>query len=329
LHRFIKELVVKENPHATAQDIANAVRLRTTRYLFADLVAFSAGYFEQQQDVIFHCPPVSSLPGLNYSDAQLDAIPVLGVTANFWLDEGGVDAHSIWIVLHPDGGFYYEDARHNGKHERLTATIAWAVYRSLDGVVHMADGTLDQAFEMALRLATYCYRSTLIALIVFAIIDWMLRRHFFMKQMMMDEEEVERENKEQYGEKHVRSHRKRMMHEMVMGGERRRRPPNAVVTNPTHFAIGLRYVPSECPLPIVVARTKDEEALQMISDAKEAGIPIVRSIWLARTLYAVGKEDQVIPRITLKAVAAVYRAIIEVTMKEGAVSGVLHVDERY
>jgi type III secretion protein U len=212
----------------------------------------------------------------------------------------------------------------------IGSCFAYAVYRSLESVVHMADGTLEQAFEVALRLATYCYRSTLIALIVFAIIDWMLRRHFFMKQMMMDEEEVERENKEQYGEKHVRSHRKRMMHEMVMGGaERRRKPPNAVVTNPTHFAIGLRYVPSECPLPIVIERTRDQAALDLIREAKEAGIPIVRSIWLARTLYAVGKEDHVIPRITLKAVAAVYRAIIEVTMKEGVVREVLHVDERY
>jgi len=81
-----------------------------------------------------------------------------------------------------------------------------------------------------------------------------------------------------------------------------------LVVNPTHYAVALFYRPGKTPLPVIHCKGEDDEALELIDQAKRARIPVVQSVWLARTLYKV-KPGRYIPRPTLELVAQIYQLV--------------------
>ncbi|WAC74583.1 EscU/YscU/HrcU family type III secretion system export apparatus switch protein [Roseateles sp. SL47] len=203
-----------------------------------------------------------------------------------------------------------------------------AVLMSMDSLLRLADGTLIQGVQVVLAMLLLCERLALIVLVICVVMDWALRRHAHNKSLMMTREEVEREQKDQFGDRHVRAQRNEFRRD-VLAGEltENTRKANAVVTNPTHFAVALLYDPKRFPLPVVVARGSDEAAAHMRRVAKAHGIPIVRSPPLARLLYRTGKEWRPVPRLALKSVAAVYRVVAQIQAGERRVDEDLHVDD--
>ena len=199
---------------------------------------------------------------------------------------------------------------------------------SIDSLIHMADGTLDQAALVTLEIMRRCERIALLVLVICVAIDWAWRRHTFMKQVMMTREETEREQKDDHGDKHVRAQRNEFRRDML-GGQltENTRKADAVVTNPTHFAVALLYDPEKFPLPVVVARGTDASAALMRRIAREQGIPIIRSVQLARMLYSVGREWRPVPRVALKAVAAVYRVVAQIRAGERIAADVVELDD--
>ena len=69
-----------------------------------------------------------------------------------------------------------------------------------------------------------------------------------------------------------------------------------LVTNPTHFAVALDYEKDRTPLPVILAKGQGVLAQRMIETAREEGIPIMRNVPLARSLYEQGTENAYIPR---------------------------------
>jgi type III secretion protein U len=129
----------------------------------------------------------------------------------------------------------------------------------------------------------------------------------------MSHEEVEREQKDQFGDKHVLQGRNEFRRNMLAGElSEGTRKATAVVTNPTHFAVALFYDPNKSPLPLVTARGKDEDAATMRRIAHRHNIPVIRSVQLARALYSTGRLNAPIPRVTLRAVAAVFIVVAEI-----------------
>jgi type III secretion protein U len=191
--------------------------------------------------------------------------------------------------------------------------VSFGVLMSLDSLLHMAGGTLTQAAITLLSVVITCERMVLMVLIVFIIIEWWIRKRAHTEQLRMSRDEVEREQKDQFGNKHVRQGRNEFRRDMLAGElTENTRKANALVTNPTHFAVALLYDPAKYPLPVVVARGTDAQAALMRKVARDAGIPVIRSVQLARTLYSTGRSWHPVPRLTLKAVAAVYRVVAEI-----------------
>lgn len=187
------------------------------------------------------------------------------------------------------------------------------VLLSLDSLLRLANGTLTEAVQAVLGMLLLCERLTLVVLVLCVVLDWALRRHAHQKSLLMSREEVEREQKDQFGDHHVRAQRNDFRRDML-GGEltESTRKANAVVTNPTHFAVALLYDPSKYPLPVVLARGADESAALMRRVARQHGIPVIRSAPLARLLYRTGREWRPVPRLALKSVAAVYRVVAQI-----------------
>lgn len=141
--------------------------------------------------------------------------------------------------------------------------------------------------------------------------DYLLARWRHLRSLRMSREEVKQELKESEGDPRYKA-RRRALHRQLAGGGVARgvRAATAVVVNPTHLAVALRYAPEECDAPYLVAKGRDEEALALRREAERFGIPVLRDVPLARGLihYDVGEE---IPEELYKAAAAVLHVALE------------------
>ena len=135
-----------------------------------------------------------------------------------------------------------------------------------------------------------------LAFIVVAGLDFMYQRHSHTKSLMMTKDEVKREYKESEGDPVVKGKRKQLAMEMVMGDVKKQVPKSsAVIVNPTHLAVAIRYKEGDTPLPVVVAKGRALQAYQIRAEAEAAGVPIFRNVPLARQLYADCGLDDYVP----------------------------------
>ncbi|WP_029232102.1 flagellar biosynthesis protein FlhB [Butyrivibrio sp. VCB2006] len=144
------------------------------------------------------------------------------------------------------------------------------------------------------------------AYMVIAFADLIYQRRKFHKDMMMTKQEVKDEYKNTEGNPEVKSAQKRRM----MQASRRRMmqelpKADVVITNPTHYAVAIRYDADEADAPIVVAKGADYVAQKIKEVAKEHNVEIVENKPLARMLYANVEIGEMVPPELYKAVAEV------------------------
>ena len=150
-----------------------------------------------------------------------------------------------------------------------------------------------------------------IFLIVGAGTDYMIQRMRFMSKMRMSKQELKEEFKQQEGDPHIKAKLRQLRCEK----SRRRMMANVakatvVVTNPTHYAVALRYEQGEMSAPICVAKGTDEVALKIREEAGKHEVPIIEDPPLARALYATVELDEVIPQEHFAAVAKLISFIL-------------------
>lgn len=116
--------------------------------------------------------------------------------------------------------------------------------------------------------------------------DLFYQRHKFKKDNMMTKQEVKDEFKNSEGDPQVKSQVKRRMMEISRRRMMEALPEaDVVITNPTHFAVALKYEPNSGKAPVVIAKGADYLAFQIKDKAKEYNIEIVENKPLARILY--------------------------------------------
>ncbi|MBO4168550.1 flagellar biosynthesis protein FlhB [Cereibacter azotoformans] len=151
-------------------------------------------------------------------------------------------------------------------------------------------------------------------LIVLALIgglDLVWQAWSLTNSMKMSRQELKEESKEANGSPEVKGRMRRMQMEASQNGAKRRAAlenvpqATAIVTNPTHFAVALRYVPGETTAPVILALGKGPMALDIIERGRKAGVGALRIPVLARALYFTGDIGQEIPDQLYGAVAAV------------------------
>ena len=136
--------------------------------------------------------------------------------------------------------------------------------------------------------------------------DVFWQRHSYGKRMRMTRQEVKDEHKQMEGDPHVKGRIRQLRFERA----RRRMMasvPSAdvVITNPTHYAVALKYDPATMSAPVVLALGVDVLALKIREVAKEYDIPVVENPPLARALYATCDIDDEVPSEHYRAVAEV------------------------
>ncbi len=143
-----------------------------------------------------------------------------------------------------------------------------------------------------------------------ALFDLAFQKKNFAKEMMMEKFEVKQEYKDTEGDPMIKGKRRELFREIAYqegpGAARRAR---AIITNPTHIAVALKYNPEEEPAPIILTMGAGLMADQIIKIAIENKIPIMRNVDLARMLYMKGKISDYIPEDAYEAVAEILKWI--------------------
>ena len=143
-------------------------------------------------------------------------------------------------------------------------------------------------------------------LLLWGAIDIWRQRRRYMSELKMTKQEIREENKQNEGNPEIKSRIRRIRRELL----RRRMMSDlpsatAVVVNPTHFAVALRYAPDGPSAPIVVAKGKNYLALRIRERASTYQIPIIENPPLAQALYKQVEVGQEIPTGLYHAVAEV------------------------
>lgn len=155
-------------------------------------------------------------------------------------------------------------------------------------------------------------------LAVIAAIDLIFQRFQHRKQLRMTRQEVKDEVKQSEGDPHVKGRLRqirmdRARHRMMQAVPE----ADVVVTNPTHFAVALRYRQEETEAPVVVAKGQDFIAQKIREVAEENDIPIVENRPLAQALFRTVEIDQEIPTEHYKAVAEVISYVWRLRSRTG------------
>jgi flagellar biosynthetic protein FlhB len=154
------------------------------------------------------------------------------------------------------------------------------------------------------------------ALVIIAVGDMIFQKWNYKRKLKMTKHEVKEENKQQEGDPAVKSKRRGLQ----MEAARKRMladvaTADVVVTNPTHYAVALRYVPEENDAPVVVAKGADLLCARIKDRAREHDVPIMQRPHLARSLYATTEIGQSIPAHLFTAVAEVLAVIFSMRRK--------------
>jgi type III secretion protein U len=188
----------------------------------------------------------------------------------------------------------------------LSIVLYVVVIYSIGPYVNSLSCGLPCQTEITLDILRQLLLLSALAFVVVAILDFMYQRRSYTKSLMMTKQEVKRENKEAEGDPHIKAQRKQLAQELIMGDVgQRARDATAVIVNPTHLAIALKFDVGWTPLPVVTAKAAGHRAHFLRTEAERSGVPIFRNVKLARGLHAVVEIDQFVPEEFFGAVAEV------------------------
>lgn len=158
-------------------------------------------------------------------------------------------------------------------------------------------------------LVTVAIRVGIFFLLI-ALFDLAFQKKNFAKEMKMEKFEVKQEYKDTEGDPLIKGKRREQFREIAyQDGPRAAKKARAIITNPTHIAVALKYNPEEEPAPIILTMGVGVLAEQIIKIGLENKIPIMRNVDLARELYTKGHISDYIPEDTYEAVAEILKWI--------------------
>lgn len=225
-----------------------------------------------------------------------------------------------WSKLSPLGGFkrifsadaLVEFAKSVLKVLAIGVVAVWLAYLAVTGI-WQSEGFLPEALApyvqhyVALLLAVAAVFAVVVALadVIFKRIRWMAKQRMTVK-------EIRDEMKEQEGDPLIKGKRMEIRRRRARQRIAAAVPEATVVlTNPTHYAIALRYEPGEHGAPLCVAKGTDLMAAHIRRLAHDADVPVIENRPLARALYEVAEIDAVIPTEHWQAVAEVIRFVLD------------------
>lgn len=179
----------------------------------------------------------------------------------------------------------------------VVSYVAYSFIKSkLNDILKTSDLNPKGIFPFVKNIADSQLSRIVIVMLLIGIIDFVFQRRQYKKDLRMTKQEVKEEFKQMEGNPEIKSKIRQKQREMSMRRMMHEVPKaTVVVTNPTHFAVALKYDKGENAAPVVVAKGADLVAFRIKEIAKENNVPILENKQLARTLYARVEINEVIP----------------------------------
>lgn len=198
--------------------------------------------------------------------------------------------------------------------------FSWIVYAAVSGawneLVYLSGMPPAKASAVIGGLIHTIMTRIALVWMVLAALDYFFQFKQHEKQIKMTKQELKQEMKEQEGSPEVKMARMQRRRKLSKGSLKSMvAEADVIITNPTHFAVAIKYERSKMHAPLVVAKGQDYLALKIRALAKELDVPIVENKPLARGLYAQCDVGDYVPREHFGAVAEVL-AYVYKTLKK-------------
>jgi flagellar biosynthetic protein FlhB len=248
--------------------------------------------------------------GINFNTARLTPNfaalnPTRGLGRIFSMGQGG--AHFVMNLLKVG----------------LVGLVAYsAIGGRLAQIVSVQQFTFIQIFGIACDLVYAIGIRVGLLLLVLAIVDYIYQRYRNEQQLKMTKQEVKDEMRRMEGDPLIKRRRRQIALQRAMQKLKKDVPQaDVVVTNPTHYAVALKYEQDQMRAPRVIAKGADFMAQRIRELAAEAGVPIVERAPLARAIYNLVDVGEEIPEQFYAAVAEILAYVYELTgkIRRGAV----------
>ena len=185
-----------------------------------------------------------------------------------------------------------------------------------DMILAMMDKETMGTISMMIELTGYFLGAILLIIIIFAIIDFYFTKHYYMKSLRMSKQDIKDEYKNMDGDPLVKGRIRRIQMEMAQKRMMTEVPDaDVVITNPTHYAVAMKYDNTVDSAPKIVAKGIDFIAIKIKDIAKENDIPIIENPALARALHDQIEIEQQIPSEFYKALAEIFSYVYELKKK--------------
>lgn len=171
----------------------------------------------------------------------------------------------------------------------------------------IANGDIPLALK---RIANMSVQILIVVSVIFLAIsipDYFVQRFEFKKKLKMTKQEQKEEYKELEGDPEVKNKLKQMQQELLKQNiPKAVSEADVVITNPTHYAVALKYDVKVADSPMVTAKGEDQVAQTIKRLAREDGIPIVENRPVARELYTNVEIGDIIPQVYYQTIAVIY-----------------------
>lgn len=195
----------------------------------------------------------------------------------------------------------------------ITFFVIW-LYK--DEMMMLSFKTAENALAFFGRITVIMAISATIALLFLAVFDYAYQRYDYEKNMKMSKQDIKDEYKNMEGDPLIKSKIKEKQRQMATRRMMSEVPTaDVVITNPTHFAIAIKYDEEKASAPYVVAKGVDKTAQRIKEIAKEHGIITVENRQLARSLYSVIDIGDSIPEEFYQAVAEILAYVYRLEKK--------------
>ena len=205
----------------------------------------------------------------------------------------------------------------------LLFSVATAVlYAQAPKILQLPFRSLGEAVASAASMFPAVLGALLVVLAAIALLDYMWQRHTHIKELKMSKQDQKDEYKQTDGSPEVKAKIRRMQMENSANAARQQTAledvpsATAIITNPTHFAVALKYDVGGLEAPKILAMGRGKIAEMIIERGNDADVTIFQSPLLARALFFSGEIGREIPEMLYQAVAVVLAYIYRVDRGE-------------
>lgn len=188
----------------------------------------------------------------------------------------------------------------------------WNIDKELDKIAFFVSAPFNLAFKETAFIAFKILVESALALLALSLPDYLFQRKQHRESLKMTKQEIKEERKNVEGDPLVKNRLKERMRDVLSQNMMKKVPEaDVVITNPTHFAVGMEWDREKMVAPMVVAKGQDNIAQRIKQIAREHNVPIVENKPLARALYADVEIGDFIPEqyyeVMATVLAEVYR----------------------